>query len=87
MTGCWERANESRLRGCPDHFFLSAFQKPDLPPPPSKAPVKKENQWFDVGVIKGTNVMVTHYFLPPEDAVPTDVRILGSQHPQVGRDL
>ncbi|KAB0388940.1 hypothetical protein E2I00_001942, partial [Balaenoptera physalus] len=29
--------------------------KPDLPPPPSKAPVKKENQWFDVGVIKGTN--------------------------------
>ncbi|XP_043313929.1 host cell factor 1 isoform X5 [Cervus elaphus] len=46
--------------------------KPDLPPPPSKAPVKKENQWFDVGVIKGTNVMVTHYFLPPEDAVPTD---------------
>ncbi|OWJ99547.1 hypothetical protein Celaphus_00009663 [Cervus elaphus hippelaphus] len=56
--------------------------KPDLPPPPSKAPVKKENQWFDVGVIKGTNVMVTHYFLPPEDAVPTDVRIPGSQHPQ-----
>ncbi|KAM9668779.1 host cell factor 1 isoform 3-T3 [Dama dama] len=46
--------------------------KPDLPPPPSKAPVKKENQWFDVGVIKGTNVMVTHYFLPREDAVPTD---------------
>ncbi|CAK6450086.1 unnamed protein product [Pipistrellus nathusii] len=46
--------------------------KPDLPPPPSKAPVKKENQWFDVGVIKGTNVMVTHYFLPPDDAAPSD---------------
>nr|XP_021484838.1 host cell factor 1 isoform X3 [Meriones unguiculatus] len=46
--------------------------KPDLPPPPSKAPVKKENQWFDVGVIKGTNVMVTHYFLPPDDAVQSD---------------
>nr|XP_060498856.1 host cell factor 1 isoform X5 [Panthera onca] len=46
--------------------------KPDLPPPPSKAPVKKENQWFDVGVIKGTNVMVTHYFLPPDDAIPSD---------------
>ncbi|XP_005414232.1 PREDICTED: host cell factor 1 [Chinchilla lanigera] len=46
--------------------------KSDLPPPPSKAPVKKENQWFDVGVIKGTNVMVTHYFLPPDDAVPSD---------------
>ncbi|KAM6143635.1 host cell factor 1 isoform 2-T2 [Erethizon dorsatum] len=46
--------------------------KSDLPPPPSKAPVKKENQWFDVGVIKGTNVMVTHYFLPPDDAVLSD---------------
>uniref|UniRef100_A0A2K5PUW3 Host cell factor 1 n=1 Tax=Cebus imitator TaxID=2715852 RepID=A0A2K5PUW3_CEBIM len=46
--------------------------KPDLPPPPSKAPMKKENQWFDVGVIKGTNVMVTHYFLPPDDAVPSE---------------
>ncbi|XP_011373844.1 host cell factor 1 isoform X2 [Pteropus vampyrus] len=46
--------------------------KPDLTPAPSKAPVKKENQWFDVGVIKGTNVMVTHYFLPPDDAVPSD---------------
>ncbi|XP_012589961.1 PREDICTED: host cell factor 1 isoform X3 [Condylura cristata] len=46
--------------------------KPDLPPPPSKAPMKKENQWFDVGVIKGTNVMVTHYFMPPDDAVPAD---------------
>ncbi|KAL1766020.1 host cell factor 1 isoform X3 [Sigmodon hispidus] len=46
--------------------------KPDLPPPPTKAPVKKENQWFDVGVIKGTSVMVTHYFLPPDDAVQSD---------------
>ncbi|XP_025132659.1 host cell factor 1 isoform X4 [Bubalus bubalis] len=51
---------------------IESLGVPDLPPPPSKAPVKKENQWFDVGVIKGTNVMVTHYFLPPEDAVPTD---------------
>ncbi|XP_023056412.1 host cell factor 1 isoform X5 [Piliocolobus tephrosceles] len=50
-------------------------RKPDLPPPPSKAPMKKENQWFDVGVIKGTNVMVTHYFLPPDDAVPSDVSV------------
>lgn len=46
--------------------------KQDLPTPPSKAPVKKENQWFDVGVIKGTNVMVTHYFLPPDDAATCD---------------
>lgn len=37
--------------------------------------MKKENQWFDVGVIKGTNVMVTHYFLPPDDAIPSDVSV------------
>lgn len=55
--------------------LIFVLQKPDLPPPPSKAPVKKENQWFDVGVIKGTNVMVTHYFLPPDDAVQSDVSI------------
>ncbi|XP_025069459.1 host cell factor 1 [Alligator sinensis] len=46
--------------------------KPDPSVPPPKALVKKENQWFDVGVVKGTNMMVTHYFLPPDDAPPTD---------------
>ncbi|XP_068034614.1 LOW QUALITY PROTEIN: host cell factor 1-like [Anomalospiza imberbis] len=42
--------------------------KPEPGAPPKALP-KKENQWFDVGVIKGTTMMVTHYFLPPEDAV------------------
>ncbi|XP_031800710.1 host cell factor 1 isoform X4 [Sarcophilus harrisii] len=46
-------------------------EKPDPLPPPMKATAKKENQWFDVGVIKGTNMMVMHYFLPPDDA-PSD---------------
>ncbi|XP_059588991.1 host cell factor 1 isoform X2 [Alligator mississippiensis] len=46
--------------------------KPDPSVPPPKALVKKENQWLDVGVVKGTNMMVTHYFLPPDDAPPTD---------------
>uniref|UniRef100_A0A4X2LEZ6 Fibronectin type-III domain-containing protein n=1 Tax=Vombatus ursinus TaxID=29139 RepID=A0A4X2LEZ6_VOMUR len=46
---------------------IESVLKPELPPPSIKAPVKKENQWFDVGVIKGTNMMVTHYFLPPDD--------------------
>ncbi|XP_039631154.1 host cell factor 1b [Polypterus senegalus] len=36
-------------------------------PAPTKVPVKKENQWFDVGVIKGTNMVVTHYYLPADD--------------------
>lgn len=58
--------------------------KPDLAPAPSKAPVKKENQWFDVGVIKGTNVMVTHYFLPPDDAAPSDVSVPASQCSRAG---
>ncbi|XP_075434445.1 host cell factor 1 isoform X2 [Ascaphus truei] len=42
--------------------------KQDPPPQPPKAPMKKENQWFDVGVIKAPNMMVTHYFLPANDA-------------------
>ncbi|XP_036596597.1 host cell factor 1-like [Trichosurus vulpecula] len=46
---------------------IESVLKPDLPPPSIKAPVKKENQWFDVGIIRGTNLMVTHYFLPPDD--------------------
>uniref|UniRef100_A0A674GZ62 Fibronectin type-III domain-containing protein n=1 Tax=Taeniopygia guttata TaxID=59729 RepID=A0A674GZ62_TAEGU len=48
------------------------WQKPEPGAPPKALP-KKENQWFDVGVIKGTTMMVTHYFLPPEDAPPPDV--------------
>ncbi|XP_074872968.1 host cell factor 1 isoform X3 [Carettochelys insculpta] len=49
-----------------------APMKPDPSAQPQKLLVKKENQWFDVGVIKGTNMMVTHYFLPPSDAPPGD---------------
>ncbi|OWK49953.1 Host cell factor 1 [Lonchura striata] len=48
-----------------------AALKPEPGAPPKALP-KKENQWFDVGVIKGTTMMVTHYFLPPEDAPPPD---------------
>ena len=32
----------------------------------SKVPIKKENQWFDVGIIKGTSCVVSHYHLPSE---------------------
>lgn len=39
--------------------------------------MKKENQWFDVGIVKATNMTVTHYFLPPDDAVATDVSDTG----------
>lgn len=35
--------------------------------------MKKENQWFDVGIVKATNMVVTHYYLPPDDAAATDV--------------
>ncbi|MFT7814225.1 host cell factor 1-like isoform X1 [Arapaima gigas] len=48
--------------------------KPTVPPAPApaKAPVKKENQWFDVGIVKVTNMVVTHYYLPGDDAPATD---------------
>ncbi|XP_030632847.1 host cell factor 1a [Chanos chanos] len=32
-----------------------------------KPPVKKENQWFDVGIVKVTNMVVTHYYVPGDD--------------------
>ncbi|XP_029465788.1 host cell factor 1 [Rhinatrema bivittatum] len=50
----------------------STATKQDPPPQPLKVPVKKENQWFDVGVMKGTNMVVTHYFLPSEDSAQID---------------
>ncbi|XP_042311584.1 host cell factor 1 [Sceloporus undulatus] len=46
--------------------------KPEPPAQPPKVVVKKENQWFDVGVVKATNMMVTHYYLPHDAASATD---------------
>ncbi|XP_018096565.2 host cell factor 1-like isoform X2 [Xenopus laevis] len=46
--------------------------KQNSPPQQPKVPVKKENQWFDVGVIKATNMMVTHYYWPAVDALNDD---------------
>ncbi|XP_017574631.1 host cell factor 1a isoform X2 [Pygocentrus nattereri] len=31
-----------------------------------KPPVKKENQWFDVGIVKVTNMVVTHFYMPAD---------------------
>uniref|UniRef100_A0A8C1RGY9 Host cell factor 1 n=1 Tax=Cyprinus carpio TaxID=7962 RepID=A0A8C1RGY9_CYPCA len=32
-----------------------------------KPQVKKENQWFDVGIVKVTNMVVTHFYMPADD--------------------
>ncbi|KAI4904582.1 hypothetical protein NFI96_027380, partial [Prochilodus magdalenae] len=37
-----------------------------------KPPVKKENQWFDVGIVKVTNMVVTHFYMPADDAPHID---------------
>ncbi|RXM35865.1 Host cell factor 1 [Acipenser ruthenus] len=50
----------------------SAAGKQAPAPAPPRPPVKKENQWFDVGVIKTTNMVVTHFYLPAEDAPAGD---------------
>uniref|UniRef100_A0A8C7K3U6 Host cell factor 1 n=1 Tax=Oncorhynchus kisutch TaxID=8019 RepID=A0A8C7K3U6_ONCKI len=42
------------------------------PPAVAKAPLKKDNQWFDVGIVKVTNTVVTHYYVPDEDAAAVD---------------
>ncbi|XP_051964643.1 host cell factor 1-like isoform X2 [Xyrauchen texanus] len=50
----------------------SAAGKQDAPPAVVKPPVKKEHQWFDVGVVKVTNMVVTHYYVPADDSPVTD---------------
>uniref|UniRef100_A0A8C1W2J2 Host cell factor 1 n=1 Tax=Cyprinus carpio TaxID=7962 RepID=A0A8C1W2J2_CYPCA len=50
----------------------SAAGKQEAPPAVVKPPVKKENQWFDVGIVKVTNMVVTHYYVPADDSVGTD---------------
>ncbi|XP_007893488.1 host cell factor 1 isoform X2 [Callorhinchus milii] len=41
--------------------------KQENPSTPHKVTPKKEgNPWYDVGIIKGTSTVVTHYHLPPE---------------------
>lgn len=41
-------------------------------PAPVKPVVKKENQWFDVGIVKVTNMVVTHYYVPGDDSQGDD---------------
>lgn len=47
------------------YLFL---QKQDPQPTPVKPVVKKENQWFDVGIVKVTNMVVTHFYVPADDS-------------------
>ncbi|XP_016146043.1 host cell factor 1-like isoform X1 [Sinocyclocheilus grahami] len=42
--------------------------KPNPPTVTVKPQVKKENQWFDVGIVKVTNMVVTHFYMPADDA-------------------
>lgn len=35
----------------------------------------KDSQWYDVGIVKVTNMVVTHYYVPYDGNV-VDVRLL-----------
>ncbi|XP_051531491.1 host cell factor 1-like [Myxocyprinus asiaticus] len=37
-----------------------------------KPQVKKENQWYDVGIVKVTNMVVTHFYMPADDSAYVD---------------
>ncbi|CAL8337270.1 unnamed protein product [Merluccius merluccius] len=41
-------------------------------PAPVKTVLKKENQWFDVGIVKVTNMVVTHFYMPSDDSQGDD---------------
>ncbi|XP_029006754.1 host cell factor 1a [Betta splendens] len=47
-------------------------EKPAPLPAPVKPVVKKENQWFDVGIVKVTNMVVTHFYVPADDSLGDD---------------
>ncbi|KAM3878391.1 host cell factor 1a [Diretmus argenteus] len=46
--------------------------KPTPQPVPVKPVLKKENQWFDVGIVKVTNMVVTHFYVPADDSQGDD---------------
>lgn len=49
----------------PKHFFMFFSQdKADSMPKTPTTPIKKEgNQWYDVGIIKGTFCVLSHFYL------------------------
>ncbi|XP_028854888.1 host cell factor 1a isoform X2 [Denticeps clupeoides] len=46
--------------------------KQSTPPAPVKPPVRKENQWYDVGIVKVTNMVVTHYYVPTDESLSSE---------------
>ncbi|XP_051528090.1 host cell factor 1-like [Myxocyprinus asiaticus] len=48
----------------------AAKQKP--PTVTIKPQVKKENQWFDVGIVKVTNMVATHFYMPADNSAYID---------------
>lgn len=60
-------------------FFLNPVfccfspQKQIPPTVTVKPQVKKENQWFDVGIVKVTNMVVTHFYMPADDSAYVEV--------------
>ncbi|XP_034023171.1 host cell factor 1a isoform X2 [Thalassophryne amazonica] len=47
-------------------------EKQAPPPAQVKPVVKKENQWFDVGIVKVTNMVVTHFYVPADESQGDD---------------
>ena len=62
------------------------IQKLNPQPAPIKTLVKKENQWFDVGIVKVTNMVVTHFFIPEEDS-QVEVRLKAGFMPFYGFEI
>lgn len=59
-------------------FFKLVFccfspQRQNPPTVTVKPQVKKENQWFDVGIVKVTNMVVTHFYMPADDSTYVEV--------------
>ncbi|KAM8756616.1 host cell factor 1a isoform 1-T1 [Acanthopagrus schlegelii] len=64
-------AGSEGLNKC-DCIIFFVLQKQGPQPTPVKPVVKKENQWFDVGIVKVTNMVVTHFYVPADDSQGDD---------------
>uniref|UniRef100_A0A671W584 Host cell factor 1 n=1 Tax=Sparus aurata TaxID=8175 RepID=A0A671W584_SPAAU len=53
-------------------YYFFVLQKQGPQPTPVKPVVKKENQWFDVGIVKVTNMVVTHFYVPADESQGDD---------------
>uniref|UniRef100_A0A667ZIU7 Host cell factor 1 n=1 Tax=Myripristis murdjan TaxID=586833 RepID=A0A667ZIU7_9TELE len=61
----------------------NGIAKQGVPEAAAKPAAKKDGQWYDVGVVKVTNMVVTHYYVPYDDNMADDGSGAGPDYSQM----